>query len=89
MIEAGGRARRSGPLQLIEVGDYAVVPQPLLDAGVRGLGAFDAFGRGLSVLAISNRARAALLGEGGRLIDEPIYPAAWATSLRPGSSRIY
>ena len=76
LIEAGGRARRSGPLRLIEVGDYAVVPQPLLDAGVRGLGAFDAFGSGLSVLAISDQARAALLGEGDRLIDEPIYPAA-------------
>jgi hypothetical protein len=76
LIEAGGQARRSGSLQLIEVGDYAVVPEPLVDVGVRGLGAFDAFGHRLSVLAISDRARATLLGEGDRLIDEPIYAAA-------------
>jgi len=76
LIDAGGRARRSGSLELIEVGEYAVVPEPLLEAGVNGLGAFDAFGDRLSVLAISDRARATLLGEGDRLIDEPIYPAA-------------
>lgn len=76
LIDAGGRARQTGSLVLIDVGDYAVVPEPLLEAGVRGLGAFDAFGGQLSVLAISDRARATLLGEGDRLIDEPIYPAA-------------
>ena len=76
LIDAGGRASRSGSLELIEIGDYAVVPEPLLDAGVNGLGAFDALGARLSVLAISDRARATLLGEGGRLIDEPIYSAA-------------
>jgi hypothetical protein len=76
LIDADGRARRSGSVELIKTGDYAVVPEPLLDAGVRGLGAFDAFGDRLSVLAMSDRARATLLGEGDRLIDEPIYPAA-------------
>ena len=76
LIDAGGRARRSGSVELIKTGDYAVVPEPLLDAGVRGLGAFDAFGDRLSVLALSDRARATLLGEGDRLIDEPVYPAA-------------
>jgi hypothetical protein len=43
---------------------------------VRGLGARDAFGPGLTVLAISVTARAALLGPGDRLIDEPDYRAA-------------
>jgi hypothetical protein len=76
LIDAGGRAGRSGSVELIKAGDYAVVPKPLLDAGVRGLGAFDAFGDRLSILAFSDRARATLLGEGDRLIDEPIYPAA-------------
>jgi hypothetical protein len=76
LIDAGGRASRRGSVELIDAGEYAVVPEPLLEAGVNGLGAFDAFGRRLSVLAISDRARATLLGEGNRLIDEPIYPAA-------------
>jgi hypothetical protein len=75
LIDAGGRARRSGSVDLVEIGDYAVVPEPLLEAGVNGLGAFDALGGRLSVLAMSDRARATLLGEGDRLIDEPIYPA--------------
>jgi hypothetical protein len=72
----GARVRQTGPLELAAVGDYAVVPGPLLQAGVRGLGARDAFGRALTVLAISARARAALLGRGARLLDEPIYRAA-------------
>jgi hypothetical protein len=76
LVDAGGRARGNGSVELIEAGDYAVVPEPLLEAGVNGLGAFDAVGRRLTVLAISDRARATLLGEGSRLIDEPIYPAA-------------
>jgi hypothetical protein len=76
LIDTGGRAKRSGSVELIQAGDYAVVPEPLLEAGVRGLWAFDAFGDRLSVLAFSERARATLLGEGDRLIDEPIYPAA-------------
>lgn len=76
LVAAGGRARHGGRLELVEIGDYAVVPDPLLSAGVNGLGAFDAFGRRLIVLAISDRARAALLGRGDRLIDEPTYRAA-------------
>jgi hypothetical protein len=76
LIDDGGRARRSGSLDLVQIGEYAVVPEPLLEAGVNGLGAFDALGDRLSVLAMSDRARATLLGEGERLIDEPIYPAA-------------
>jgi len=76
LAAAGGRARQAGGLELVEIGDYAVVPEPLLSAGVRGLGAFDALGRDLVVLAISERARAALLGRGDRLLDEPTYRAA-------------
>jgi hypothetical protein len=72
----GGRVRRKGQIELIDVGGYAVVPDPLVGAGVHGLGARDAFGRALTVLAISARARATLLGEGDRLLDEPIYRAA-------------
>jgi hypothetical protein len=71
-----GRARRDGQLELIDVGDYAVVPEPLLQAGVTGLGARDAFGRDLTVLAISARARASLLGRGDRLLEQPTYRAA-------------
>jgi hypothetical protein len=76
LIAAGGRVQNSDGLQILDVGNYAVVPGPLLRSGVRGLGARDAFGPGLTVLAISVTARAALLGRGGRLIDQPIYRAA-------------
>lgn len=76
LVAAGGRASQTSQLELVEIGDYAVVPEPLLSAGVLGLGAFDAFGRDLIVLAISDRARAALLGRGDRLLDEPTYRAA-------------
>lgn len=76
LVAAGGRTRGSGAVKVLDIGDYAVVPNPLLRAGVRGLGAFDALGRDLSVLAFSDRARAALLGRGDRLIDEPVYRAA-------------
>jgi len=76
LIGAGGESRRAGDVELIEIGDYAVVPEPLLRLGVRGLGAFDALSRQRVVLAISDRARSALLGEGDRLLDEPIYRAA-------------
>jgi hypothetical protein len=76
LVADGGRARRSGDLRLIEIGDYAVVPDALLDLDINGLGAFDALGPGLAVLAISDRARASLLGESERLLDEPAYRAA-------------
>jgi hypothetical protein len=76
LVADGGRARQLGRLELVEIGDYAVVPEPLLTLGVRGLGAFDALGRDLAVLAISDRARSALLGRGDPLLDEPIYRAA-------------
>lgn len=72
----GGRMRRTGDLELVGVGGYAVVPAPLVAAGVHGLGARDAFSRALTVLAISSRARASLLGRGDRLIEQPIYRAA-------------
>ena len=76
LTRAGGRLRRTGRVVLADVGDYAVVPEPLLDAGVLGLGARDAFGPDLTVLAISDMARAALLGHGDRLIEETTYRAA-------------
>jgi hypothetical protein len=76
LTRAGGRVRQSGRLKLADVGDYAVVPEQLLEAGVHGLGARDAFGRDLTVLAFSARARASLLGRGDRLLDQPIYSAA-------------
>jgi hypothetical protein len=76
LIRAGGRVRQANQLELIDIGDYAVVPDALLRSDVNGLGARDAFGRSLTVLAISERARAALLGRGDRLLDEPIYRAA-------------
>lgn len=76
LVAAGGRARQTSQLELIEIGDYAVVPEPLLSLGVFGLGAFDAFSDRKIVLAISDRARASLLGRGDRLLDEPIYRAA-------------
>ena len=78
LVDAGGRVRPGDGVKMIEIGDYAVVPRPLLDADVNGLGAYDALGPDLSVLAISDRARSALLGEGDRLLDEPTYAAAAA-----------
>jgi hypothetical protein len=76
LVRAGGHSRQVGSLQVIRVGAYAVVPDPLLRLDVRGLGAFDAIGRDSVVLAISDRARNDLLGRGDRLLDEPIYRAA-------------
>jgi hypothetical protein len=76
LVDAGGRSRQAGDERLIEIGSYAVVPDPLLRLDVRGLGAFDAIGADRVVLAISDRARSALLGEGDRLLDEPVYRAA-------------
>jgi len=76
LVAAGGKSRTEDGLELVEIGDYAVVPDALLAADVNGLGAFDALGRDLSILAISDRALNALLGEGDRLLDEPVYAAA-------------
>jgi hypothetical protein len=76
LVADGGRERMAGDLRLIEIGDYAVVPDALRDLGVSGLGAYDALGPGLAVLAISDRARATLLGESERLLDEASYRAA-------------
>lgn len=67
---------RTADVELVEADSYASVPGPLLEAGVQGLGAYDAFGDGEVVLAISARARAALLGEGEPRIEAPIYAAA-------------
>lgn len=75
LVASGGQVHREGRLELVQIGDYAVVPQLLLDAGVR-LGAFGAFSREVALLAISETARESLLGGGDRLIDEPIYRAA-------------
>jgi hypothetical protein len=76
LVRAGGQVREEGEIQLADVGEYAEVPEPLLRSGVFGLGARDAFSPSLTVLAISETARAALLGRGDRLIDQPIYRAA-------------
>ncbi len=76
LVEAGARTRRFGGLELLDIGEYAVVPEALLDLGVNGLGARDAFSEDRAVLAISETARASLLGRGDRLIEEPLYAAA-------------
>jgi hypothetical protein len=77
LMRAGGHPKKSEEgLDLVDVGPYARVPEPLLRAGVFGLGARDAFTPDLTVLAISANSRAALLGHAGRLIDQPIYRAA-------------
>ncbi len=76
LLDAGGRASFADEARLVDVGGYAVVPAPLLELGVNGLGARDAFARDRVVLAISDRARDALLGRGGRLLEQPAYIAA-------------
>jgi hypothetical protein len=76
LVDAGGRVRPGPIAELVDVGPYASVPTPLLALHVNGLGARDAFGGPGIVLAISDTARAALLGRGGRLIDEPTYATA-------------
>jgi hypothetical protein len=76
LARAGGQAKTGDDAELMDVGSYAEVPQPLLRSGILGLGARDAFGPDFAVLAISLTARAALLGRGDRLIDQPIYRAA-------------
>jgi len=76
LVKAGGRVRPGPIAELVDVGGYASVPAPLLALDINGLGARDAFGGPGIVLAISDTARAALLGRGGRLIDEPTYATA-------------
>ena len=76
LVADGATTRPHGSLEFVRAGDWGVMPHALLDAGVHGLGAFDAIGRRRTVLAFSDRARAALLGSGDRLLDEPIYRAA-------------
>jgi len=71
LVQAGGRARRVGQLELVDIGDYAVGPEPLLRSGDFGFGARDAFSHNLIMLAISETARDALLGRGDRLRDQP------------------
>ncbi len=55
LIQAGGRARRVGQLELVDIGDYAVGPEPLLRSGDFGFGARDAFSHNLIVLAIGDK----------------------------------
>jgi hypothetical protein len=77
LLRAGGRPKPGDDVDLVDVAGYAQVPQPLLRAGVFGLGARDAFRPDFTVLSISANARATLLGRnGGLLIDQPIYRAA-------------
>ncbi len=76
LVEAGARQRDEGQVDLVNAADYAVVPEPLLRAGISGLGARDAFTPKMTMLTISDTARDALLGRGNRLIDEPTYAAA-------------
>ncbi|HEY6638926.1 MAG TPA: hypothetical protein VIZ61_14710 [Solirubrobacterales bacterium] len=76
LVRAGGHVKNGDGVELVDVGPYAQVPEPLLSAGVFGLGARDAFGPSSAVLAISLTSRAALLGHGGRLIEQPLYRAA-------------
>jgi hypothetical protein len=79
LIRVGGHPKENDDgVGLVDVGPYAQVPEPLLRAGVFGLGARDAFGSNFTLLAISATSRAALLGHAGRLIDQPIYRAATA-----------
>jgi hypothetical protein len=73
-----GRSKPGDGVELVDVGGYAQVPEPLLNTGVLGLGARNAFGPDFTVLAISENSRASLLGRNGRLIDQPIYRAAAA-----------
>jgi hypothetical protein len=76
LIAAGGRVRAADGAQLLRIGGYAQVPRPLLTSGVSGLGARDAFAPDRTVLAISEMARASLLGRGDSLLAQPDYAAA-------------
>jgi hypothetical protein len=74
IARSGARERAQGDLFLTD-GTYAVAPDPLIDAGLK-LGAYGAFGPDEAILTISRTSRAALLGRGDRLTEEPIYRAA-------------
>jgi hypothetical protein len=76
LVRAGGTAKDGDGTQIVDVGSYAQVPEPLRSSGIFGLGARDAFGSSSVVLAISLTSRAALLGRGDRLIEQPVYRAA-------------
>lgn len=76
LTASGRRVGDDDGVELVDVGGYAEVPEPLVEAGVYGLGARDAFGPELTVLTISANARASMLGNGKRLIDQPTYRAA-------------
>jgi hypothetical protein len=74
IARSGAAEREQGDLFFTD-GSYAVAPEPLLDAGLK-LGAYGAFGPDEAILTISKTARAALLGRGDRLTEEPVYRAA-------------
>jgi hypothetical protein len=76
LIRHGAAHREEGDVTMVDAAPYASVPQPLLDAGVRGVGARDAFAADSTVLAISDTARASLLGGDQLLVDNPTYEAA-------------
>ena len=76
LVAAGGAVSAADGVQLLGIGGYAEVPSPLLASGVSGLGARDAFAPDRTVLAISETARASLLGLGGSLLEQPDYAAA-------------
>jgi hypothetical protein len=76
LVAEGARSRAAANAQLLDIGGYASVPDTLLALDVNGLGARDAFAPDSVILAISDTARAALLGRGETLLDEPTYAAA-------------
>jgi len=76
LVQSGGQVKMGDGVDVVDVGGYAQVPDPLLGSGVLGLGARDAFGPRFTLLAISENARASLLGRNGHLLDQPIYRAA-------------
>jgi hypothetical protein len=76
LVAAGGVVSAADGVRLLGIGGYAEVPRPLLAAGVSGLGARDAFAPDRTVLAISETARASLLGLGDSLLEQPDYAAA-------------
>jgi hypothetical protein len=76
LVRAGGHLKQADGVDLVDVGGYAQMPEPLLRSGVLGLGARDAFGPDFTALSISENSRATLLGRGDHLLDQPVYRAA-------------